>query len=325
MTATYLVTGAAGFIGSQVAQRLLESGANVTGIDNMNASYDVRLKDLRLAGLDSDPGFRFLPTDLRDADGMREIFSTGIDAVFNLAARAGVRESLSDPVGYFDTNLAGALNLLQLCREFDVPKFVQASTSSVYGATDTRQFHEALPIGRPTSPYAASKAAAEAVCYTYHHLFGLSVTVFRYFTVYGPAGRPEMSMFRFIQWISEGMPVTVYGDGTESRDYTYVDDIARGTVAGLDVPGFEIINLGSDAPVRVSDVIGMIEGLTGKAATIEYEPSHPADVPATWADISKARRLMGWRPSTNIEDGAARATEWYAENQDWARTVPTRE
>ena len=324
MTGNYLVTGAAGFIGSQVAQRLLESGADVTGIDNMNESYDVRLKKRRLDRMDSDRRFRFLPTDLRDVEGLREIFSSKIDAVFNLAARAGVRESLNDPEGYFETNATGALNLLQLCREFGVQKFVQASTSSVYGASDTHPFHEGLPIDRPRSPYAASKAAAEAVCYTYHHLFGLSVTVFRYFTVYGPAGRPEMSIFRFIQWISEGMPVTVYGDGSESRDYTYVDDIARGTIAGLDVPGYEIINLGSDAPVRVSDVIRIIERLTGQTATIQYEPSHPADVPATRADISKARRLMGWEPSTSIEDGTARAAEWYRENRDWARTVPTR-
>jgi nucleoside-diphosphate-sugar epimerase len=245
-----LLTGAAGFIASKVAELLLDEGHAVTGVDNLNDAYDVRLKEWRLARLQDRPGFRFQRLDVTDRQALRPCFQeTAFDAVVNLAARAGVRPSVQNPWIYFEANMTGTLNLLEMCREFAVHKFVLASTSSLYGGSNALPFREDADTDRPLSPYAASKKAAEALCYTYHALHSLDVTVFRYFTVYGPAGRPDMSPFRFVQWIYEGRPVTVYGDGRQSRDFTYVDDIARGTVAGVRPLGYEVINLGSDQPV----------------------------------------------------------------------------
>jgi nucleoside-diphosphate-sugar epimerase len=244
--------------------------------------------------------------------------------VINLAARAGVRQSVQDPWIYVATNVTGTLNLLEFCRESGVGKFVLASTSSLYGARNPRPFREDADTDGPLSPYAASKKAAEAMCYAYHHLYDLDVTVFRYFTVYGPAGRPDMSVFRFVQWISEGQPVTVYGDGQQSRDFTHVADIARGTVAGLRPLGYEVINLGSDEPVVLMDAIRQIEEITGRPAQLEFLPRHRADVLATWADISKAERLLGWRPRLSFREGLEGAVAWYRDNQDWAREIVTR-
>jgi len=212
---------------------------------------------------------------------------------------------------------------LELCREHSVKKFVLASTSSLYGAHNTMPYREDADTSRPLSPYAASKKAAETLCYTYHYLYGLDVTVFRYFTVYGPAGRPDMSLFRFVQWISEGRPVTVYGDGSQSRDFTYVDDIARGTIAGLKPLGYEVINLGSDQPIVLMDAIRLIERLTGKQAQMEFKPRHPADVPATWADISRARECLGWQPAMQHETGIQSLVQWYLDNHDWVQEIET--
>jgi UDP-glucuronate 4-epimerase len=221
-----------------------------------------------------------------------------------------------------DSNVAGTLNLLELCRAGGVKKFVLASTSSLYGAGTPQPFREDAPTDRPLSPYAASKKAAEVMCYTYHYLYGMDVSVLRYFTVYGPAGRPDMSLFRFVQWISEGKPILLYGDGGE-RDFTYVEDIARGTAAALKPLGYEIINLGSDHPVKVRDVITQVETCTGKKAEVKNQPRHPADVPTTWADISKARALLGWEPQTKLEDGIAKLVEWYRAEQSWASQIST--
>jgi nucleoside-diphosphate-sugar epimerase len=243
--------------------------------------------------------------------------------VINLAARAGVRQSVENPWVYYDTNVTGTLNLLELCREFGVKKFVLASTSSVYGASAVQPFTEHAMTDSPLSPYAASKKAAEVLCYTYHHLYNLDITVLRYFTVYGPAGRPDMSLFRFVQWISHGRPVTVYGDGEQSRDFTFVDDIARGTIAGLKPLGYEIINLGSDRPVVLMNIIRLVEERLGLKANLEFKPRHPADVLVTWANIEKAHRLLGWRPQTAIEAGVQRLVEWYRENQSWAQSLAT--
>jgi nucleoside-diphosphate-sugar epimerase len=204
-----------------------------------------------------------------------------------------------------------------------VIKFVLASTSSLYGATNPRPFSEDANTDGPLSPYAASKKAAEALCYTYHHLYGLDVTVLRYFTVYGPAGRPDMAMFRFVQWIHEGQSVTIYGDGHQSRDFTYVDDIARGTVAALRPLGYEVINLGSDEPVVLMDALRLTERLVGREAHLEFRPRHAADVLATWADIGKASELLGWRPQVDFEEGTRRLVAWYQENRDWASRVET--
>jgi nucleoside-diphosphate-sugar epimerase len=323
MTARYVVTGCAGFIGSRVTAMLLEQGATVVGVDSLNDAYDVRLKEWRLGRLEGRDGFQFMRHDIRDSEAMQEAFQTPPDAVLNLAARAGVRQSVADPRAYYETNVMGALNLLELCRETGVAKFVQASTSSVYGNGAEQPFREDTHTDGPLSPYAASKKATEALCYTYSYLHDIDVTVFRYFTVYGPAGRPDMSLFRFVQKISEGRPVTIYGDGLQTRDFTYVDDIARGTVAGLRTLGFEVINLGSDAPVSVDSAIHMVEDLVGREAKTTHEPRHPADVEATWADIGKAGRLLGWRPERPLVDGLADLVRWYQDNREWARNVAT--
>ena len=266
------MTGCVGFIGSKVTELLLMDGHTVVGIDNLNDAYDVRLKRWRLQQLEKESGFQFHELDICNQSTLREVFSANIpDAVINLAARAGVRYSVENPWVYYETNVTGTLNLLELCRETEVKKFVLASTSSLYGADNPQPFQEDADTNSPISPYAASKKGAETLCYTYHHLHGIDVTVFRFFTVYGPAGRPDMSPFRFVQWISEGHPVVVYGDGEQSRDFTFVDDVARGTIAGLKPLGYEVINLGSDSPVVLMDMIHLVEELTGKKAKIEHK------------------------------------------------------
>lgn len=325
--ANYLVTGAAGFIASRVAEMLLDEGHNVTGVDNLNDAYDVRLKQWRLGRLGARPGFQFQRVDICDRSAMHlllgEAGSRGFDAVLNLAARAGVRPSVENPWVYVETNVIGTLNLLDLCREFGVGKFVLASTSGLYGASDQTPYREDQNTDHPLSPYAASKKGAEALCHTYHHLYGIDISILRYFTVYGPAGRPDMSPFRFVQWISDGRPVTVYGDGRQSRDFTYIDDIARGTVDGLKPLGCETINLGCDSPIVLNDVIALIEELAGKRAQLDHQPPHPADVPVTWADIGKARRLLGWEPQVQFREGMRRVVEWYNRNREWARDIKT--
>lgn len=320
-----LVTGCAGFIGARVCEMLVDAGHSVVGIDSLNDAYDVRLKQWRLARLLGRSGFEFQPLDIADRSTLeRATFaSSAFGAVINLAARAGVRYSVENPWVYFETNATGTLNLLEYCRARGIGKFVLASSSSLYGENNRVPFREDAPTDQPLSPYAASKKAAEALCYAYHHLHGLDVTVFRYFTVYGPAGRPDMMPFRLVQWISEGRPVTVYGDGSQSRDFTYVDDIARGTIAGLRPLGYEVINLGSDAPVKLADLIVLVEELVGRRAHLEHRPRHPADVAATWADIGKAVRLLDWRPSTSFRDGVAALVDWYRRERSWAHDVNT--
>jgi nucleoside-diphosphate-sugar epimerase len=316
-----LVTGCAGFIGWKVSELLLADGHTVIGLDNLNDAYDVRLKEWRLNQLQTNPNFRFHSLDIAHRDKLKEIFRAKLDAVISLAARAGVRQSVENPWVYYETNVTGTLNLLELCREREVKKFVLASTSSLYGARNPRPFREDADTNGPLSPYAASKKAAEVLCYTYHYLYKLDITVLRYFTVYGPAGRPDMSVFRFIKWIAEGEPLLLYGDGSQERDFTYVDDIARGTVLGLKPAGYEVINLGGDRPVSIKTVIAQLETLLGKQARIEQRPAHPSDVPATWAEITKAKKLLGWAPKTSLEEGLKRAVEWYQKNWNWAKAV----
>ncbi len=325
-----LVTGAAGFIGSRVCAVLREEGREVTGLDNFNDAYDVRLKDWRWAQLEKAGGLDLHRLDLTDREGLKRLFqkhATGrtapFDAVVNLAARAGVRASVENPTVYVEANVLGSLNLLEMCREFGVKKFALASTSSLYGKEHPTPYREDLNTDRQLSPYAATKKAAEAMAYTYHFLHGLDISVLRYFTVYGPAGRPDMTPLRFTQRIREGKTITVFGDGTQSRDFTYVDDIARGTIAALKPVGYEVINLGSDQPLKLSALIGLIEELTGQKAKIDYRPWHPADMAATWADISKAREVLGWSPQTVFRDGLKRLVTWYEENRAWAREIDT--
>jgi len=245
------------------------------------------------------------------------------DAVINLAARAGVRASVENPRVYVEANVVGALNVLEMCRKFGVKKFVLASTSSLYGKDHPTPYREEMNTDRQLSPYAATKKAAEAMAYTYHFLHGIDVSVLRYFTVYGPAGRPDMTPLRFVQRIREGRVITIFGDGTQSRDFTYVDDIAQGTIAALRPVGCEAFNLGSDKPLQLSAMIGLIEELTGEKAKIEYRPWHPADMAATWADISKARKTLGWSPRTGFREGMQRLAAWYEENRAWAKEIDT--
>lgn len=312
----YLVTGAAGFIASQTAKFLLEDGHEVVGVDNMNDYYDVRLKEHRIQTLTPHKNFRFSKTDIEDKSTLAKIFKENkFDGVLNLAARAGVRYSMEHPAVYMTTNAMGTLNIMDLMRDHGVNKMVLASTSSLY-AGQPMPFLETLPVNTPISPYAASKKAAEVMAYTYTFLYKMDVSVVRYFTVYGPAGRPDMSIFRFIKWIDEGTPIELFGDGTQSRDFTYVDDIARGTIAALKPVGYEIINLGGgNNPIDLMTVIGMIEKFLGKKAKIANKEFHIADIKETWADISKANKMLGWKPTVSLEEGVRRSVEWHLANK----------
>ena len=322
--ARYLVTGAVGFIGARVAELLLEQGNEVVGLDNLNSAYDVRLKDWRLGRLQKQPAFQFHTVDIVDRKQLAAVWDAGpFDAVFNLAARAGVRASVKDPWTYAETNVNGLLNLLELCRTNGPSKFVQASTSSLYGKANKRPFVETADISRPLSPYTATKGASELLCHTYHSLYDLDITVLRYFTVYGPAGRPDMSVFRFIQWIAEDRPVRIYGDGQQERDFTFVDDIAQGTLAGVAPLGYEIINLGGDQPYSLLDVVHRIEAQLEKEGRLEFTDPAPADVPATWANIDKADQLLGWKPQTGLDEGLSACVRWYLDQRNWAKDVDT--
>lgn len=322
--ARYLLTGAAGFIGARVARHLLDSGSKVVGIDNINDSYDPRLKEWRLEQFQNDDRFTLKRIDIANRDELETAFGDDTyDGVINLAARAGVRQSVSDPWVYYETNVIGALNLLDACRARSIPKLVQASTSSLYGLHNPGPYKEDADTSQPLSPYAASKGAAESLCHSYHYLHELDITILRYFTVFGPAGRPDMSIFRFIQWIAEGRPLVLYGDGLQERDFTFVDDIAQGTVAALRPLGFEVINLGGDRPVKMMDLINMIEERLGKSADIDHRQTAPADMPSTWADIHKAQMLLNWRPEVSLEKGLESAISWYLQERDWAESIPT--
>jgi len=320
----YLVTGAAGFIGSRVSEMLIEQGHAVTGVDNLNDAYDVRMKEYRLRKLKGLPGFAFVKADISERQFLNPqstIFNQKFDAVINLAARAGVRASVENPWVFVDTNVTGTLNLLEYCRQKGIRKFVLASTSSIYGANAPHPTPETADSDHPLQPYAASKKAAEAFCHSYHALYGLDVSVLRYFTVYGPAGRPDMSMFRFAKWISEGEPVHLYGDGEQSRGFTYVDDIARGTLAALRPLGYEIINQGGHEVISMNGLIGMLERRIGRKALIERHPPNQADMLTSQADVSKARDKLGWRPQVGLEEGVGRLVEWYEDEHQWARDI----
>ena len=319
----YLVTGCAGFIAAQVAHQLLDAGHQVFGIDNLNDYYDVSLKQFRLDQLNQRDGFEFRLMDLADREAVDQLFEEHeFEAVLNLAARAGVRYSLANPYVYMATNATGNLHLLEQMQRKSITKYVLASTSSLY-AGQRLPFVESLPVNTPLSPYAATKKAAEVMAYSYHHLYGIDVSVVRYFTVYGPAGRPDMSYFRFIRWIDEEQPIELFGDGTQSRDFTYVDDIARGTVAAAmaDV-GYEVINLGGgNQPISINTMIEILENLLGKKAHINYQPFHIADMESTWADIEKANRLLNWKPTVSLEEGLAKCVQWYRDHKPWSQQI----
>ncbi len=317
-----LVTGCAGFIGLETTLNLLNKNYSVVGVDNLNDYYDVRLKKYRLEELEGKQNFDFKELDIEDIVSLEGVFkNSSIDAVINLAARAGVQYSLKNPHVYLSTNAHGCLNVLEMMRRYDVPKLVLASTSSLYAGQPV-PFSEDLPVNTPISPYAATKKAAEVMAYTYHYLFGIDVSIVRYFTVFGPAGRPDMSVFRFIKWIDEGIPIELFGDGTQTRDFTYIDDIAEGTVKALKMLNFEIINLGGGRnPVSINEIIKKIEDNLAKKATVECKPFQKEDMLQSCANIQKAQRLLGWSPRVNVDEGIRRTVQWYAENRSWLRDI----
>lgn len=312
---TVLVTGCAGFIGWKVSQQLLEMNKNVIGIDNMNNYYDPALKTWRLGSLKNQPAFSYYRVDISNYKKLKKVFEENkIDAVINLAARAGVRASVEDPWVYLETNTKGTLNLLECCKNHKVKKFVLASTSSLYASLDM-PFKETSRTDTPLAPYSATKKGAEAMCHAYHYLYNLDISILRYFTVYGPAGRPDMSIFKFLRSMDTGKPIPLYGDGSQTRDFTYIDDIADGTIRSLRPAGFEIFNLGSDHPVKLNYVIGLLEKFLGKKAKIKRYKLHPADVTATWAHIDKAKKVLGWKPTMPLEKGIEKTVKWFIDNR----------
>ena len=316
------MTGCVGFIGSRVSTLLIEQGHELRGIDNLSDAYDVRMKDWRVENLLAPNSVEWVNGDITDRSVVADVVADfKPDAVINLAARAGVRQSIENPWVYYETNVTGTLNLLEACKDAGVSRFLLASTSSVYGK-NKMPFSEDAVIDSLLSPYAASKKAAEDLCRLYNYLFDFDVTVFRFFTVYGPSGRPDMSLFRFVRWIVEGEPLRLNGDGTQQRDFTHVDDVARGVAAAVDrSPGYETINLGSDSPVELNSVIDEIESLVGKTANIEHHPFPATDVMATWANISRARELLDWEPRVDMRQGIASVVDWYMANREWAKDI----
>lgn len=324
--ADYLVTGAAGFIGSQVATRLLAQGHRVCGVDNLNHAYSVAMKAWRLQKLLQIPGFELHEVDIVNGADMAPLFAhRRFAAVLHLAARAGVRASLADPDEFYRTNTQGTLRLLELCRGAGVSKLVLASTSSLYGAQPQTPFTESMATDRPLSPYAASKKAAEVMCHAYHHLYGIDVTILRYFTVFGPAGRPDMSLFRFTQWICEGREVRIYGDGSQIRDFTYVDDVAEATVRAAALKGFEIINIGGGCPATLTEALRIIESCSGQKAKLNLRPKAEADVERTHANITRAQKLLDWTPKVKLEEGLRHLVTWYQAQREWAKEVDTKD
>ena len=308
-----LLTGGAGFIGSHLAERLLRDGHVVTIVDDFNDFYDQKLKRENIEALQGIGRLNLFEGDIRDRAVVRELFiGQRFGHIVHLAARAGVRPSIKDPRLYVDTNVTGTLNLLEAARRARVGKFVLGSTSSVYGINSKVPFSEDDAILHSISPYAATKLCAEQLCHNYHHLHGMETVILRFFTVYGPRQRPEMAIHKFTRAICNGEPIEMYGDGSTRRDYTYVSDIVDGVFAAmLGKFAYEIINLGDSNTVELRRLISLIEGASGKKATIHTLPEQPGDVPITYANIDKARRLLGYEPKVKIEEGIERFVAWY--------------
>lgn len=324
---TYLVTGAAGFIGSHLTRHLLSLGATVIGVDDFNDFYDPAIKAANVHPFENNPHFRLYKQDIREFIGLRDIFEAHGGAlksggIVHLAARAGVRPSLKEPRLYLETNVTGTLNLAELAREFGVRKFVFASSSSVYGDSPERvPFREDQDISRPISPYASTKAMGESLLHTYSHLYELQVVALRFFTVYGPGQRPDLAIHKFTRLIDEGRPIPVFGDGSTRRDYTYIDDIIQGVLGAVayEATPYEIFNLGESQTTELSTLIQLIEQALGKAAVIDRQPLQPGDVSVTYADIAKARQLLGYNPQTQIPEGIPRFVDWYLH---WKKSAP---
>ncbi|MDP6636965.1 MAG: GDP-mannose 4,6-dehydratase [Phycisphaerae bacterium] len=309
-----LVTGVAGFIGSHTASSLINDKHDVVGVDNFDPFYDRRTKESNLRSLPEADNFQFIEADIRDQERMAELLSANapLDAVLHLAARAGVRPSIQNPVGYEQVNIAGTLNLLQAAiAQNPAPKFVFASSSSVYGNNPKVPFSEDDPVDNPISPYAATKKACELICHTYHHLYQIPITCLRFFTVFGPRQRPDLAIDKFARLILAGEPIEMFGDGSSSRDYTYIDDIVSGVRSAIDrCDGYEIINLGSRHPITLTDMIATVARACGREPIIQPKPMQPGDVNRTFADLEKASRLLDYKPTTPFAEGVARQVEW---------------
>ncbi len=310
---TILVTGAAGFIGSTLSEALTRRGDSVVGFDNFHPFYDPRLKRKNLEGLKRESKFEFVEGDLRDPAALDAVFARRkIDCVVHLAAMAGVRPSITDPMLYSDVNLTGTMRLLEAMRRAGCQRLMFGSSSSVYGGSKEVPFREDQVADRPVSPYAATKRAGEVLCHSYHHLFGMEIACLRFFTVYGPRQRPEMAIHQFTRLIHHGKPIPFFGDGSTTRDYTYVDDIVDGIICTIDkAKGFEIFNLGGSRTLSLKSLVEKIEARIGRKAILNRLPDQPGDVPVTYADVSKAERLVGYRPRVEVDDGLTRFVKWY--------------
>jgi len=309
-----LVTGGAGFIGSHLVDRLLSEVERITVVDDFNDFYEPNIKRENIREHLKDPRYNLVEADIRDRTALEKTFNENrFDCIVHLAARAGVRPSLKEPQLYTETNINGTLNLLELARQHNTTQFVFGSSSSVYGINAKVPFSEDDPIRQPISPYAATKGAGELLCHTYSHLYGLRCVCLRFFTVYGPRQRPDLAIHKFAKLISSGNPIPVFGDGTTRRDYTYVDDIIDGVMAAIsyDKTNYEVFNLGESRTVELNELISLLEKELDTHAVIDRQPPQPGDVPQTFADISKARALLGYDPKTQIEEGLRRFVEWF--------------
>jgi len=310
-----LITGVAGFIGSHLCERLLADGWNVVGVDNFDDFYDPQIKRQNIGECLKNKNFQLVEADIRDDEAMSKVIGGDIRIIAHLAAKAGVRPSIEQPLLYADVNINGTTVLLELAKKHRIEKFIFGSSSSVYGNNEKVPFSEDDNVDFPISPYAATKKAGELICHTYHHLYGMSITCLRFFTVYGPRQRPDLAIHKFAKLIEQGKPIPVYGDGTMMRDFTYIDDIVNGTVAAMDrCGGFNIYNLGESEPITVNDLIAEIEKALGKKAIKEYLPLQPGDVERTYADINKAIKDLSYQPSTSIQMGLRQFAAWLRQN-----------
>lgn len=339
------ITGCAGFVGYWVGSQCLDAGIEVDGIDDLEPTYDASLKEWRLQQLLGRDRFRFHRLDVLDHPALERFATTSassapglgrspFDGIIHLAAASNVRRSFEDPRSTVETNVVGTLSMLELCAHWNVKRFVLASSASVYGsrplgepeaeASSSQQgaWGESDPTDGMLSPYATSKKAAEDLCRLYHRMHGIDAVVLRYFTPYGPAGRPDMSVFRFVRWMAEGEPVRVYGKGTQLRDFAFIGDIAHGTLAALDVKGFEVINLGGGHPVSIHHVLNRLEVHLGTTSRRIEMPPPPVDIEVSWADIAKAQALLDWSPQTSLDEGLRQTVDWYLSHREWLRKIP---
>ncbi|MBN2457449.1 MAG: GDP-mannose 4,6-dehydratase [Sedimentisphaerales bacterium] len=307
-----LVTGAAGFIGSHLCERLIKEGAFVTGLDNFDEFYSREVKQANISYCSSREDFKLVEGDIRDTQCVSSILEgKNFDAIVHLAAKAGVRPSIEDPVGYNDVNVTGTLMMLEGAKKFNVKNFIFGSSSSVYGNNRKIPFAETDNVDFPISPYAATKKAAELICHTYSHLYNIDVVCLRFFTVYGPRQRPDLAIHKFARLIESGKPIPVFGDGSMRRDFTYIDDIIDGVVGAIkNCKGYETYNLGNSQPIRLDELIRGIEKALGKKATVNRLPMQPGDVQQTYADVTKASEQLGYNPKTEITEGLSKFVEW---------------